>query len=143
MTVVSRIQELLGGEPITGPLHSERDIVRLVRRGVPTQAVDHFLSIAHLSFGIIEANVLNRRTFKRRQDSSQPLEPAESDRLLRLVSLVAMADETFGSHEKAMIWLNRESRALNGETPLSIADTGQGARAVETLLGQIAHGIAA
>jgi len=63
--------------------------------------------------------------------------------LLRLVSLVAMADETFGSHEKAMIWLNRESRALNGETPLSIADTGQGARAVETLLGQIAHGIAA
>jgi len=50
MTMVSRIQELLGGEPITGPLHSERDIVRLVRRGVPPQAVDHFLKVARLSF---------------------------------------------------------------------------------------------
>ncbi|PZU68044.1 MAG: toxin-antitoxin system antitoxin component family protein, partial [Sphingobium sp.] len=40
---VERIQELLGGEALTGPLHNERDVVRLIRRGVPTEAVDHFL----------------------------------------------------------------------------------------------------
>jgi len=42
MTAVAKIQALLGGEEVTGPLTTELDLVRLVRRGVPTQALDHF-----------------------------------------------------------------------------------------------------
>lgn len=143
MTAVARIQELLGGEPITGPLRSDLDIVRMVRRGVPTQAVDHFLAASHLTFNAIEHHVLARRTFKRRQQAAQRLDAAESDRLLRLVRLVAVADETFGSADKALAWLSRENRALDGQTPLSLADTDLGARSVETLLGRIGHGLAA
>lgn len=143
MTAVARIQALLGGELVTGPLHNERDIVRLIRRGVPTQAVDHFLSMARLSFNALDPQILNRRTFKRRQLSAEPLDQAESDRLLRMVVVVASAEETFGDSEKAHVWLNRQNRALDGETPLGMADTDQGARAVEALLGRIAHGIAA
>jgi putative toxin-antitoxin system antitoxin component (TIGR02293 family) len=143
MAAVARIQELLGGEQVTGPLRSELDVVRLVRNGVPTQAVDHFLTASHLTFNAIERHVLARRTFKRRQDAAQRLDPAESDRLLRLVRLVAAADETFGSREKALAWLGRENRALGGDTPLSLADTDLGARSVETLLGRIGHGLAA
>jgi putative toxin-antitoxin system antitoxin component (TIGR02293 family) len=110
---------------------------------VPTQAVENFLSLARLPFNALDPQILNRRTFKRRQDSAQPLDPAESDRLLRMVGVVALAGETFADDEKAHIWLNRENRALDGETPLGMADTDQGARAVEALLGRIAHGIAA
>lgn len=143
MTAVARIQELLGGEQFTDPLHNERDIVRLIRRGVPTQAVDQFLAAARLSFNMLDPSVLNRRTFKRRQEKAQPLEPAESDRLLRLVGVVAAAEETFGDPEKAHIWLGRENRALDGETPLAMADTDHGARAVQALLGRIGNGIAA
>ncbi|WP_231848732.1 type II RES/Xre toxin-antitoxin system antitoxin [Sphingobium sp. SYK-6] len=140
---MARIQALLGGESVTGPLNDERDIVRLVRRGVPTQAVDHFLAAAGLPFNALDPQVLNRRTFRRRQKSEQPLDQAESDRLLRLVGVVAAAEETFGDTQKAHLWLNRENRALGGETPLATADTDQGARVVEALLGRIAHGIAA
>jgi putative toxin-antitoxin system antitoxin component (TIGR02293 family) len=143
MTAIARIQHLLGGEQITGPLRSDLDVVRLVRLGVPTQAVDHFLAISHLTFTSIERHVMARRTFKRRQDAAQRLDPMESDRLLRLVRLVAAADETFGNAEKALTWLVRENRALDGQTPLSLADTDLGARSVETLLGQIGHGLAA
>ena len=143
MTAVAKIQELLGGEDLTGPLHDERDIVRLIRRGVPTQAVDHFLNAARMSFNMLDPHVLNRRTFKRRQKTSQPLDQAESDRLLRMVGVVAAAEETFDNGDKAHIWLSRENRALDGETPLAMADTDQGARAVMALLGRIAHGIAA
>ena len=143
MAQVARIQQLLGGEHVTGPLKTEFDVVRLVRRGVPTQSVDHFLAASHLSFNSIERHVLARRTFKRRQDAAEPLDPAESDRLLRLVRLVAAADETFGDSEKAMAWLGRENRALDGQTPLSLADTDVGAKGVETLLGRIGHGLAA
>lgn len=143
MSAVARIQALLGGEANTGPLHSERDVMRLVRRGLPTQAVNHFLNASRLSFNTLDPQILNRRTFKRRQDAAQPLDPAESDRVVRVVGVVAAAEETFGDTEKAHAWLHRENRALNGETPLGMADTDQGARAVEALLGRIAHGIAA
>jgi putative toxin-antitoxin system antitoxin component (TIGR02293 family) len=140
---VQRIQQLLGGEALTGPLHNERDIVRLIRRGVPTQAVDHFLTTSGLNFNALETKVISLRTFKRRKANEQVLEQDESDRLLRVVSIVAAAEDTFGNSIKAQEWLHRQSRALDGETPLAMADTDRGARAVEALLGRIGHGIAA
>jgi len=72
--------------------------------------------------------------------AARPLYPAQSDRLARLV---AAADETFGDAQKAISWLGRENRALDGQTPLSLVDTDFGARSVETLLGRIGHGVAA
>ena len=60
-----------------------------------------------------------------------------------MVGVVAATEETFGGVEKAHVWLGRDNRALDGETPLGMADTDRGARAVEGLLGRIAHGIAA
>ena len=143
MSPIAKIQEMLGGEAITGPMRTDFDLVRLVRRGVPTKAVDHFLRASHLTFNVIEGHVLPRRTFKRRQDAEQPLEPEESDRLLRLVRIVAAAEETFGDSAKALTWLRRENRVLDGMTPLSLTDTDYGARSVENLLGRIGHGIAA
>ncbi|MDQ1158932.1 putative toxin-antitoxin system antitoxin component (TIGR02293 family) [Sphingomonas sp. SORGH_AS 950] len=143
MTGMTTIRDLLGGEAVVGPLRDDGDLVRLVRRGVPTSAVDHFLAAAGLSFNAIDRSVLNRRTFKRRQDAAQPLDQGESDRLIRLVSVVATANDVFGDADKANGWLARPSRALDGETPLAMADTDRGARAVEALLGRIAHGIAA
>ncbi len=143
MGAVERIQALLGGEGTTGPLNSERDVMRLVRRGLPTEAVDHFLHAAQLSFNALDPRILNRRTFKRRQEQAQPLDPAESDRVVRMVGVVAAAEETFGDADKARLWLARPNRALDGETPLEMADTDRGARVVETLLGRIAHGLAA
>jgi putative toxin-antitoxin system antitoxin component (TIGR02293 family) len=143
MTAIARIQELLGGEEITGPMRDELDVVRLVRRGVPTRAVDRFLERSNLSFNVIEGHVLPRRTFNRRRDAKQALDAGESDRLLRLVRIVALAQETFGDRAKATVWLNRQNRALGGQTPLSLTDTDLGSRSVEVLLGRIGHGIAA
>jgi putative toxin-antitoxin system antitoxin component (TIGR02293 family) len=84
-----------------------------------------------------------RRTFNRRRDAGQMLEPAEADRLVRVVRLVAAAEETLGDRERAMAWLERPNRALDGEAPLSLADTDLGAQGIERLLGRIAHGLAA
>ena len=43
MAPVAKIQKRLGGESVTGPMRSELDLVRLVKRGVPTRTLDHFL----------------------------------------------------------------------------------------------------
>ena len=143
MTAVARIQELFGGEPVTGRLTNELDMVRLVRSGLPPVALENFLAATRLQYPAIEAYVMPRRTFNRRRDAGQRLEPAESDRLVRVARLVAAAEETLGDREHAMIWLERPNRALDGQAPLSLADTDLGAQGVERLLGQIAHGLAA
>ena len=143
VAAVARIQELLGGEAVTGPLRTEMDVVLLVRRGLPTAAVECFLHRTRLGFPVIEAHVLPRRTFKRREAGAQALDPVESDRMVRLARLVATAEETFANCDKARIWLARPNRRLDGASPLSLGDTDGGARRVEVLLGQVAHGLAA
>lgn len=143
MAAVAKIRDLLGGEAVTGPLRSDFDLMRAVRQGLPTAAVDRFLEQSHLTFNAIEGHIVSRRTFKRRRDADEPLDPVESDRLVRLARLVASAEETFGGLDRGLAWLNRANRTLDGQTPLSLADTDQGVRSVEGLLGRIAHGIAA
>ena len=143
MTAVSRMRALLGGETLTGRLRSESDVMTLARRGVPTGALEHFVERIGFHYHAIEPAVMPRRTFERRKRAKEPLTPTESDRLLRLVRLVAEAEETFGDPGVARAWLGRGNRALGGAPPIDLADTDQGARAVETLLGRIAHGIAA
>lgn len=143
LAAVGRIQELLGGEALTGALHNERDIVRLIRRGVPTQAVEHFLKVSGITFHSLDPHILTRRTFEQRKEAGQGLECGASDRFLRIVSVVALAQETFSCDQKAQLWLHRVNKTLDNETPLGMADTEQGTRVVEALLGHIAHGIAA
>jgi len=143
MTAVARIQELLGGEAVTGRLVTEFDLVRLVRRGLPPEAVDGFLAATRLSFSAIEPYVMPRRTFNRRREGNQPLDTAASDRMLRIARMVVAAEDTIGDRARALAWLERPNRVLEGQTPLSMADTDLGAQGVERLLGQIAHGLAA
>jgi len=143
MTQVAKIQELLGGESVIGHLVTEFDVIRLVRRGLPAAAVDGFLAATHQPFSAIEPYVMPRRTFNRRREANQPLDTAESDRMVRIARMVAAAEETIGDRDRAMIWLERPNRALEGQAPMSMADTDPGAQSVERLLGQIAHGLAA
>jgi len=63
--------------------------------------------------------------------------------LARLLRMIEEAEATFGDAAKAHAWLRRPSALLDNEAPLDRLDTDIGSRQVETLLGRIAHGIAA
>src|SRR6266540_3884727 len=65
----------------------------------------------------------------------------ESDRLLRLGRVAALAEEILGSHEKATRWLHEANVALGNEIPLRHLDSDLGARQVEDVLARIAHGV--
>jgi putative toxin-antitoxin system antitoxin component (TIGR02293 family) len=121
---------------------SEIDLARLVRRGLPTDAV-----AVLRGWGVtpqeIDALVIPRRTLLHRQKGGQRLSPVESDRVLRLVRMIAHAVATFGDAEKADLWLRRPTRPLGDEAPLALADTQSGADAVEKLLLRMDHGFAA
>ena len=63
------------------------------------------------------------------------------DRLVRTASLMARAVEVLEDERAAVRWLRSPQRALAGAVPLELAETDVGARAVDTLLGRMEHGV--
>lgn len=143
MTSSIQAVDFIGGEKILQtPATTTRDLIALVRHGLPTQAVDALVAQGHLTLTELDHLVLPRKTFYHRRKLGR-LTAGQSDRLLRVARILALAEETFANRAKAQAWLRRPTRPLAGERPLDLLDTEEGARAVEQLLGHIAHGIAA
>lgn len=78
------------------------------------------------------------RTLARRTDR---FKPDESERLLRVGSVVRKSPDVLEDPEAARRWMTQPKRALGGLTPLRCCDTEVGAREVEALLGRIGHGV--
>jgi putative toxin-antitoxin system antitoxin component (TIGR02293 family) len=135
--------EVVGGVAVMGGnVRPGMDMVRLVRRGLPIGAVQFVLDTGRLTLAELDGIVMPRKTLANRRKLGT-LTPEQSDRLVRVARVLAAAEETFGSQEKAGAWLRRPTVALAGERPLNLLDTDEGSREVETLLGRISHGIAA
>lgn len=143
MTAHPTALDIVGGAAVVGGDSAAGvDLVRLVRRGLPIGAVQFVLDSGTLTSAELDRIVLRRKTLANRRKLGT-LTPEQSDRLVRVARVIAAAEETFGSREKAGTWLRRPTTALAGERPIDLLDTSEGSREVETLLGRIAHGIAA
>jgi putative toxin-antitoxin system antitoxin component (TIGR02293 family) len=81
----------------------------------------------------IPARTLARRT--------ERFKPDESEKLLRVGSVVQKAFDVLEDMTAVRRWLNQPKRALGGLTPLRCCDTEIGAREVEALLIRIEHGV--
>jgi len=141
-TPLSALDVVGGAVVVGGNVAPGIDLVRLIRRGLPVSAVQFVLDSGRLTLAELDHIVLPRKTLANRRKLGT-LTPEQSDRLVRVARVLAAAEETFGNREKAGTWLRRPTTALDGERPLQLLDTDEGAREVETLLGRIAHGIAA
>jgi putative toxin-antitoxin system antitoxin component (TIGR02293 family) len=136
----------MGGDDVLEPrfghrLASELDWTDAVEDGLPTEALERVMANSGLSWSEIGELVIPRRTFSHRKEQGQSLTPEESDRLVRLLRVMAKARETLQNVEKAERWLRSSNRALGGRTPLETLQTESGARLVENVLGRIAHGV--
>ena len=142
MSLQTSLLDVVGDQRFTTPEPSPMDLVHLIRRGLPVDAAQALLDSGRVTAAELDQIVLPRKTLAHRRKLGT-LTPEQSDRLMRVARLIAAAEDTFGSQTKAAIWLRRPTTALTGEYPLALLDTDEGARAVEALLGQISHGIAA
>jgi putative toxin-antitoxin system antitoxin component (TIGR02293 family) len=104
--------------------------------------VDRVLEEDTLSGVELDRLALPRKTLAHRRGLGR-LSAEQSDRLVRILRVVSDAEAVFGRREKAHRWFRRPTSALAGQVPLDLLDTDVGARRVETLLGRIAHRIAA
>jgi len=116
-------------------------LIKIVRSGLPYAALESVLDLLGLPVDAVAASLsLPQRTLARRK-KQQRLSAEESDRLLRLARVAAIAVGVFGDPQKASAWLQKPNRALGGVTPLSLLDTDAGVRQVERVLGRIEHGV--
>jgi putative toxin-antitoxin system antitoxin component (TIGR02293 family) len=135
--------EKLGGERLIGVnVRSEADLIEVLDRGIPVDALSE-LTKGGLSAEEVERLIIPRRTLSHRKARSQSLNRSESERALRVASILAHAEQTFVNRDKAHIWLRRPTSALGGRRPIDLLDCETGGRLVEQLLYRIGHGIAA
>ena len=118
-------------------------LVERIRQGFPFELVEDLAKLSGVPLSeLVELGVIPRRTLAHSRQNQQ-FSPAQSDRATRFFRLFLRAKDTFGSEEKAMMWLKRPTRPLQQSAPMALLDTEEGARVVEELLTRIDHGIAA
>ena len=133
-----RIQDLLGSPP----LRSDKDLCDLVERRLPVKAVKALMNDGYTASEIFRL-VMPRRTFNHRSEKGERLTREESDRVVRIARITALAEQVFGDAEKAARWLRKSKRRLDKRAPLDLLDTEAGGRLIEDWLRQIDHGMAA
>lgn len=139
----AKVAEVVGGERTVGrAVRNAGDLIAAVRAGLPAATVEYVVDAGKMSLTEIDAAILPRKTLARRIKAGM-LTADQSDRLIRVAKVIALAEETFGSPDKAGAWLRRETGPLGGVSPMSLLDTTEGTAQVEQLLTRIAYGVAA
>jgi putative toxin-antitoxin system antitoxin component (TIGR02293 family) len=128
------------GEYIGITPKSEFDLAEIVESGLPTGNLA-LLKEQGLTFSEISETVISPRTLKHRRARGERLSHEETDRLVRVARIVALAESVFGNHEKALLWLRTADDRMGGRSPLSMLQTDAGGRLVESTLWQIDEGV--
>jgi putative toxin-antitoxin system antitoxin component (TIGR02293 family) len=142
MVNTQRMLEGLGLKlPGRDPRRDEDVLIDRVRTGLPYSALQALASRYDLgSRDILRILHLPPRTLARRRQA-RVLSTAESDRLVRLCRIAALAEETLGNPVRAGRWLREPNPALGDTAPMRWLDTEVGAREVEEVLIRVAHGV--
>ncbi len=141
MVTAAAVEKVLGGLR-RAPRGVSRDLAlaRAVRDGLPYAALEHLIADGVIDDDEIETYFIPRRTLYARRHKAT-LSREQSDLVVRLARIQALADEVFGRRDEARAWLREPNGALGGQPPLALLDTEEGGRLVEAVLGRISHGI--
>ena len=119
-----------------------RSVLEMVRSGLPFSMFDELVGAVGGSRRELAAVIGIPHTTLARRKRSGMLTPSESDRLVRIARLEAMAVAMMrGNASAAGQWLRTPHDLLDRETPLERASTETGARDVESLIGRLRHGV--
>ena len=136
------LYERLRGKLGVSRILSERDIVSLIEKRLPSASIRNLLQGGFSSSEIYEL-IVPRRTLAHRVAKRQALSREESDKAVRVARVAALAEEVFGETDRAWRWLRKPKRQFGGKSSVEMLATEAGARMVEELLAQIDHGLAA
>lgn len=122
------------------PPATEGEILRIVEGRLSPSVIKRLAALG-LERSEIDAVVVPSRTLQHRRSRREKLTVEESDRVLRVIRALSLAESVYGGRERALSWLRRPHARLDRRTPLSLLKTDTGSRIVEELLIQIDEGI--
>jgi putative toxin-antitoxin system antitoxin component (TIGR02293 family) len=141
MVTAATVEKTLGGIGRgSGGSADDLRLAQAVRDGLPFAALERLIAANIVDEREVEAYFIPRRTLYARRHKAT-LSREQSDIVVRLARIQAIADEVFGRRDEAHAWLREGNGALGGQPPLALLDTEEGGRLVEAVLGRIAHGI--
>lgn len=135
------IIKALGGRRAFGAGGGRIDLLAEIERGLPVRTYVALASTLGLSPGeedrLLQVSLRTRVRWKQRSR----LDPATSDRIVRIARILALATDVLENQAHAIAWLREPSDVLQGRTPLEAVGSDLGAEKVTNLLQQMEHGV--
>jgi len=122
------------------PPATETEILRIVEKRLAPSVINRLTALG-LERSEIDETVIPSRTLQHRRSRREKLTTEESDRVLRMIRVLSLAESVYGSRERALAWLRKPHARLEGRVPLLLLKTDTGSRIVEELLTQIDEGM--
>lgn len=132
----AQIGDWLGLPPPT----TEAEILHIVEGQLAPTVIKRLIALG-LQQAEIDAVIIPRRTLQHRRSRREKLTVEESDRVLRTIRVLSLAESVYGSRERALSWLRKPHPRLDGRAPLSLLNTDTGSRIVDELLIQMDEGM--
>ena len=142
MENVKELTKFMGGTSVVGSPQSEFEFIEVIRHGLPSKVIKCVVKSSAVSEDVIYKSLrIAKRTVARRKADGSRLKAVESERIYRFSKVLVTATEILGDIDKAREWLLTENRALNGERPIDLLDTGIGVEDVMDVLHRIEFGV--
>jgi putative toxin-antitoxin system antitoxin component (TIGR02293 family) len=115
--------------------------IGIIRRGVRARVVDDMVDYLDVPksvvFGVLQTPESTAHKLIR---DNRTLDPAASERVVRVADITRMTERAFGGRSAATQWLKAPNLGLGGATPLSMLDTDVGASEVRRILSAVEYG---
>jgi putative toxin-antitoxin system antitoxin component (TIGR02293 family) len=140
------VVEVMGGSAaVHAPVRGLTDLRTEIKKGLRLEAlhktVDRVFHDPAARKRFLH-RIVPEGSYKRRAKAGQ-LTPAESERVARLASVIALAEDVWGDPDDARQFLLTPHPELEDRPPLEVAVEEFGARHVEEILEGIRHGLPA
>jgi putative toxin-antitoxin system antitoxin component (TIGR02293 family) len=120
---------------------SHESAARVIRSGLDARVVGRLAEANSVERStLMKAIGIDKATLKRREQQRKKLDPPQAEATIRTVELITHAVETFGTGDKAWLWLKKPHPLLDGLSPLEYASNQYGAEKVRSMLSAIRFG---
>lgn len=140
----TEIVKALGGTRTFGR-RKRVDLMSEVEQGLPTESYYHVSRSLQLQPDeenrLLQVSPRTRARWK--EAGRERLDPATSDRLVRVARVFALAVDVLEDHDAAVEWLRERSPYLGNRSPLDALATDVGTEKVANMLYQMEYGVLA
>lgn len=143
--IYRRSYQILGGRKfLQHRLGSRSDVHFAIVSGMPYGSLLHLVAQMEelKEVDIVKVLGISARTLRRQSEApGKPMPVDLASKTWLFAETLAKAAEIFGSNEDAELWMSKPAMGLDGQRPIDLLQTVQGAELVNDFLGRLEYGV--